>query len=137
MTLYRVGCIEYTWLFVNVQFYSVLCISHLKCFFFLAFKQFDSTKSIQLLKVYRIFTWKLSTLLYNLPTIHSIQWYNGLCELIKCFTNALTLNEDLKLLSLTYSSIHTYNEFFLNFKRPYTWRILFMQQEISTLYQSW
>ena len=30
-TLYRVCCIEYTWLFVNAQFYGVLCISHYKC----------------------------------------------------------------------------------------------------------
>ena len=35
MILYRVCCIEYTWLFVNAQFYAVLCISHSKCIFFL------------------------------------------------------------------------------------------------------
>ena len=46
-TLYRICCIEYTRLFVNAQCYTVLCIS--KCRF-LAFKQFDSTKPIQLLK---------------------------------------------------------------------------------------
>ena len=55
-TLYRVCCIEYTWLFVNAQCYAVLCISHSKCIFFLAFKQFDSTKPIQLLKTYGQFT---------------------------------------------------------------------------------
>ena len=48
-TLYRVCCIEYTWLFVNAQFYAVLCISHSKCNF-LAFKQFDSSKPTLLLK---------------------------------------------------------------------------------------
>ena len=31
-TLYGVYCMEYTWLFVNAQFYAVLCISHSKCF---------------------------------------------------------------------------------------------------------
>ena len=48
-TLYRVCCIEYTWLFVNAQFYAVLCISHSKCIF-LEFKQFNSTKPTLLLK---------------------------------------------------------------------------------------
>ena len=48
-TLHCVCCIEYTWLFVNAQFYAVLCISHSKCIF-LAFKQFDSTKPTILLK---------------------------------------------------------------------------------------
>ena len=33
-TLFRVLCIEYTWLFVNAQFYAVLCISYSKCIFF-------------------------------------------------------------------------------------------------------
>ena len=33
-TLYCVSCIEYTWLFVNAQFYAVLCISYSKCIFF-------------------------------------------------------------------------------------------------------
>ena len=39
-TLYRVCYIEYTWIFVNVQFYAVLCIFFF-FFFFLEFKQFD------------------------------------------------------------------------------------------------
>ena len=33
-TLYRVCCIEFTWLYVNAQFYVVLCISYFKCIFF-------------------------------------------------------------------------------------------------------
>ena len=48
-TLYRKCCIEYTWLFVNAHCYDVLCISNLKNIF-LAFKQLDSMKPIQLLK---------------------------------------------------------------------------------------
>ena len=32
-TLYRVCCIEYTWLFVNAQCFAVLCISHSKYIF--------------------------------------------------------------------------------------------------------
>ena len=48
-TVYRVCCIKYIWLFVNAQFYVVFCSSHSKCIF-LAFKKFDSTKPIQLLK---------------------------------------------------------------------------------------
>ena len=53
----------------------------------------DSMKPIQLLKIYEknliriFFLYRIinnkHTLLYNLPTILSIQWYNGLCE----FTN--------------------------------------------------
>ena len=31
------------------------------------------------------------TLMYNLPTIHSIQRYNGLCELTKCWFRAIKL----------------------------------------------
>ena len=120
MTLYRVCCIEYTWLFVNAQFCAVLCILHSKCIF-LAFKQFDSPKPTLLLKniwkhihVFFIHTfWQNETnttfknirkkmciivsnfymkiinnkhtLLYNLPIIHSIQRYNGLCELTEWF----------------------------------------------------
>ena len=49
MTLYRVYSIQYTWLFVNAQFYAVLCISHFKCIF-LAFKEFDSPKPTIILK---------------------------------------------------------------------------------------
>ena len=48
-TLYRVCCIEYTRLFVNTQFYAVLCISYFKCIF-LGFKQCDRTKPTLLLK---------------------------------------------------------------------------------------
>ena len=33
-TLYRVCCIEYTWLFVNAQCYDVLCILNSKCISF-------------------------------------------------------------------------------------------------------
>ena len=75
-TLYRVCCTEYTWLFVNAQFYAVLCISHTKCIFFwdlnnliarnqhyfwktyenvytiFSITQFDCMKQIQLLKTY-------------------------------------------------------------------------------------
>ena len=50
-TLYRVCCIEYIWLFVNAQCYVVLCISYSK-WIFLAFKQFNSTKPIQIFKTY-------------------------------------------------------------------------------------
>ena len=46
MTLYRVCCIEYTWLFVNGQCYAVLCNFFSKCIF-LAFKEFDNSKSTQ------------------------------------------------------------------------------------------
>ena len=114
MTLYRVCCIEYSWLFVKAQYYAVLWISHSKCIF-LAFKQFDSPKPTQILKNIWWHTdffhshnliarnqynfkkhmknrcisvsdfYNKHTLLYNLPTIHSIQRYNGLCELTNCF----------------------------------------------------
>ena len=48
-TLYRVCCIECTWLLVNAQLCAVLCISLSKCMF-LAFKQFGSRKPTLLLK---------------------------------------------------------------------------------------
>ena len=57
-----------------------------------SFTEFDSMKPIQLLKTYKKMCISVSdfymkiinnkhTLFYNLPTIHSIQRYNGLCEL--------------------------------------------------------
>ena len=78
-TLYRVCCMEYTWLFVNAHFFAVLCIVHSKCIFFyyflylnnfiarnqhcfretyqnihtfFSFTHFDSMKPIQLLKTH-------------------------------------------------------------------------------------
>ena len=61
-------------------------------YFVLAFKQFDSTKPIQLLKTYEKMCISVTdfymdiinnmhTLLYNRPTIQSIQRYNDLSEL--------------------------------------------------------
>ena len=47
----RVCCIEYIWLFVNALCYAVLYISYSKRNF-LAFKQFDSMKPLQLLKTH-------------------------------------------------------------------------------------
>ena len=40
-------------------------------------------KHVKKMCINQIFTWKLSTtsLQHNLPTIHSIQWYNGFSEL--------------------------------------------------------
>ena len=132
-TLYRVSYIKYTWLFVNAQFYAVLCISHSKCIF-LAFKQFDSAKPTLFLKniwkdIHIFFHshiliawnqynfWKhmkkicitvsdfymktinnKHTLLYNLPTIHSIQRYYDLCEL----TNSFWQNLIILLLKIIY-----------------------------------
>ena len=70
------------------------CVFYIPNVFFLAFKQFDGTKPIQLLKTYAKNVYKcigflyenyqqqLYTVVYNLPTIHSIQRYNGFCELI-------------------------------------------------------
>ena len=110
-TLYRICCIEYTWLFVNIKFYAVLCISHSKCIF-LALKQFDSTKPtliskkhmktythffhshnndsmkpIQLLKIY----WAIHTTLYRVCCIEyfwllvNAQFYAVLCmSYFKC-----------------------------------------------------
>ena len=71
-SLYRICCIEHTWLFVNAQCYALLCISYSKYIFLyliarnqqnfwktyeniytlFSFTQFDSTKPIQLLKTY-------------------------------------------------------------------------------------
>ena len=91
-----VTCMLY-WLFVNAQFYAVLCISHYKCiFFFWAFKQFDIVKPIQFLKTYKKNVNKCieflheiinnkHTLLYNLPTIYSIQ-YNYKTVIFQQFT---------------------------------------------------
>ena len=126
-TLYRVCCIECTWLFVNAQFYAVLCISHSKCIFFLhlnnllaenqlyfwkiseniytffSITQFDNTKPIQLLKtyeksvykLYRIFTWKLSTtricccIIFN-TTIQRFGWINQYFHIFVCRSSDLT-----------------------------------------------
>ena len=91
--LYRVCCIEYTlgclWTH-NAMLYCVFRTPNV--FFFLAFKRFDGTKPIQLLNTYEKsisdFDMKIinnkHTLLYNRPIIHSIQRYNGLCELTNC-----------------------------------------------------
>ena len=109
LTHTHVCCIEYTWLFANAQCYDVLCISNSKCIF-LTFKQFDSTKPTQHLKnIYTFFSFaqcdletyeenythesdfymkiinNKHTMLYNRPTIHSIQRYNALCELTNFF----------------------------------------------------
>ena len=96
MTLYRVCCIEYTWLFVNAQFYAVLCISHLN--------NLKPRKPTLLLKnVWNIcmcisvsdFYMKIinnkHTLLYNRPTIHSVQRYPRLRELTK-YVNVLNVH---------------------------------------------
>ena len=48
-TLYHVCCIEYSWMFLNAQIYAV-CVFRIPNVFFLAFKQFDSTKPTLLLK---------------------------------------------------------------------------------------
>ena len=92
-TLYRVCCIEYTLLFVNAQFYIVLCISHSNCiFFFLDLNNLIARNQHYFWKTYEKMCISVSnfymkivnnkhTLLYNFPTIHWIQWYNGLCEL--------------------------------------------------------
>ena len=72
--LYRMCCIEYTWLFVNAQFYAVFCVFRIPNVYFLAFnqfdislafKQFDSTKPIQLLKN----MWAIHTTLYRVCCI--------------------------------------------------------------------
>ena len=122
-TLYHVSCIEYTWLFMNGQREVVLCISYTKCIF-LAFKQFDSTKPIKQLKNMKeicisVLNFYMKTinnkhpLLFNCPTIHTIQRYNSLCELtnycwltlyIQNFMNAYTVFRQAFLL-IQYSFI--------------------------------
>ena len=53
MTLYRVCCIEYTWLLLKAQCYAILCISYSKCIFFFC----DTPKPTQLLKnIYKFFS---------------------------------------------------------------------------------
>ena len=100
-SLYRVCCIEYTWLFVNAKFYAVLCISHSKCIFWdlnnliarnqhyfrktyenvytiFSFTQYEKN----LYKCKWIFTWKLSTTNIRYCEIfQQYTQYNGLSEL--------------------------------------------------------
>ena len=137
MTLYRVCCIEYTWLlfrFPNV--------------FFLGFKQFDSMKPIQLLKTYEKnvykcigFTFTLHymkiinnkhTLLYNLPTIHSIQRYNGLCELTKCLIHTYIIGHYNPSVWITDLVSHTTYVVCVNF--IHKWRDL--QFKVDSEWQS-
>ena len=106
--LYRVCCIEYTLLFVNAQFYAILCISYSKCIFwhlnnligrnqhcfwktyenictFFSFTQFDSMKSIQLLwkkNVYKCIEFNDLTTGVNWAIITGLvsNFFNALCK---------------------------------------------------------
>ena len=58
-----------------------------KIYTFFSFTQFDSKNVYNCIENMKIIN-KKQTLLYNLPTIHSIQRYNGSCELTKYFIAA-------------------------------------------------
>ena len=85
MTLCRVCCIEYIWLFANAQCYDVLCISTSKCIFFLLSNNLIAQDQQNIWKIYEEnvcisvsdFYMKIinnkHTMLYNRPTIHWIQ----------------------------------------------------------------
>ena len=75
-TLYRVCCIKHTWLFVNAQFYAVLCISHSKCIFWhlnnliTRNQHYFWKKCVCVSDFYKKIINNKHTLLYNIPTIH-------------------------------------------------------------------
>ena len=82
---------------------------------FISFTQFHSMKPIQLLKTYEksvsnfymeIINTSIQCWLCNLPTIHLIQRYNGLCELTNWFINAgQKPTESIKIHSWRYSKL--------------------------------
>ena len=95
MTLCRVCCIEYTWLFVNAQCYVVLCISYSKWIFFFWYSHNLKARNQHNFWI-GFFTWNLSiTSSHCCIIIHSIQRYNNLCELTHYFRFCLRICCDI------------------------------------------
>ena len=86
-TLYRICCIEYTWLFVNAQCYVVWCISYFKCIFFWHSNILIARNQYNFLKSFKQFTqdcivyvvlntlyclWTLNAMLYGVFSISNV-----------------------------------------------------------------